>query len=87
MPGLIHDFAGRGIPVINILNIKRLALDWGLPFDPVPLPAIGENPQVYRGYRGSWVALRSTRDLSHNVGWVELLRDPTRPTADGAEVG
>ena len=48
VPGLIHDFAGRGIPVINILNVKRLALDWGLPFDPVPLPAIGENPQVYR---------------------------------------
>jgi poly-gamma-glutamate system protein len=45
-PGLIHDFAGRGLPVVHLLNIKRLALDWGLPFDPIPLPAIGENPRI-----------------------------------------
>jgi poly-gamma-glutamate system protein len=45
-PGLIHHFAGRGVPVVHLLNIKRLALDWGLPFDPVPLPAIGENPRI-----------------------------------------
>jgi poly-gamma-glutamate system protein len=46
--GLIHDSAASGVPVIHILNIKRLALDWGLPFDPVPLPKIGDNVQVYR---------------------------------------
>ena len=46
--GLVHDFAASGVPVINLLNIKRLALDWGLPFDPVPLPTIGDNLQVYR---------------------------------------
>jgi poly-gamma-glutamate system protein len=45
--GLVHDFAARGIPVIHILNVKRLALDWNLPFDPVPLPPIGENARVY----------------------------------------
>ena len=38
----------RGVPIVNILNIKRLALDWGLPFDPVPLPAIGQNARAYR---------------------------------------
>jgi poly-gamma-glutamate system protein len=47
IPGLIHDFAGRGTPVIHLLNIKRLALDWGLPFDPVPLPTIGKNARIY----------------------------------------
>ena len=47
-PGLIHDLAARGIPVVHILNIKRLALDWGLPFDPVPMPTIGENARAYR---------------------------------------
>ena len=46
-PGLIHDFVGRGVPVVHLLNIKRLALDWGLPFDPIPLPTIGENPRIY----------------------------------------
>jgi len=45
--GLIHDLAARGVPVIHLLNIKRLALDWGLPFDPVPLPATGQNTRIY----------------------------------------
>lgn len=47
VPGLVRDFARRGVSVINILNVKRLALDWGLPFDPVPLPRIGINAHVY----------------------------------------
>jgi poly-gamma-glutamate system protein len=45
--GLIHDFAARNVPVLHILYIKRLALDWGLPYDPVPLPPIGANPRIY----------------------------------------
>jgi poly-gamma-glutamate system protein len=48
-PGLIHDAAARGLPVVHILNIKRLALEWGLPFDPTPLPVIGQNARVYGG--------------------------------------
>jgi len=47
VPGLIHDFAARGIPVVHILNVKRLALEWGLPLDPKPLPSIGQNARVY----------------------------------------
>jgi poly-gamma-glutamate system protein len=47
VPGLIHDFAGRNVPVVHILNVKRLALDWGLPFDPLPLPSVGKNARVY----------------------------------------
>jgi poly-gamma-glutamate system protein len=45
--GLVHDFAARNVPVLHILHIKRLALDWGLPYDPVPLPPIGANPRIY----------------------------------------
>lgn len=47
--GLVHDFAARNLPVLHILYIKRLALDWGLPYDPVPLPPIGENSRIYGG--------------------------------------
>lgn len=47
VPGLVHDFAARNVPVLHLLNIKRLALDWGLPFDPVPLPTIAESKRVY----------------------------------------
>jgi poly-gamma-glutamate system protein len=45
--GLVHDFAARNVPVLHILYIKRLALEWGLPYDPVPFPAIGQNMRIY----------------------------------------
>lgn len=39
--GLIFEFLARGVPVINLLNIKDLAVKYGLPIDPIPLPTIG----------------------------------------------
>jgi poly-gamma-glutamate system protein len=45
--GMVHDFAARNVSVLHLLYIKRLALDWGLPYDPVPLPAVGENKRIY----------------------------------------
>jgi poly-gamma-glutamate system protein len=47
VPGLNHDYAEQGVPVIHILNVRRLALEWGLPYDPVPLPVIGTNAKIY----------------------------------------
>ena len=54
--GLVQLFLGDGIPVIHLLNIKTLAADYGLPIDPVPLPAPGEGG-VYSetGYH-TWLA-------------------------------
>ena len=40
--GLMYEYAARGLPVINMLNVRQLAADNGLPYDPVPLPAPGE---------------------------------------------
>ncbi len=45
--GVLYEYAQRGLPVINILNIKRMSLDNGLPFDPVPLPSPGEGGVYY----------------------------------------
>ena len=39
--GLVQEMAARGIPVIHLLHIRGLALNYGLPWDPVPLPAPG----------------------------------------------
>lgn len=36
--GLNYEFASRGIPVLNLLNVKKLCQENNLPFDPVPLP-------------------------------------------------
>ena len=40
--GLIYEYAARNIPVINMLNVRELSAEHGLPFDPVPLPNVGE---------------------------------------------
>lgn len=45
--GLMFEYAARGLPVIHLLNVRKLCLDNGLPFDPVPLPLPGEG-RVYR---------------------------------------
>jgi poly-gamma-glutamate system protein len=44
--GLIFEFSAAGVPVINLLDVRGLALRHGLPVDPVPLPPIGEG-RVY----------------------------------------
>ncbi len=40
--GLMEIYSAAGVPVIHILNIKQLAADYGLPFDPQEQPKIGE---------------------------------------------
>lgn len=36
--GIIFRMFERGVPVIHLLNIERLASTYGLPIDPIPLP-------------------------------------------------
>ncbi|MFQ5904211.1 MAG: poly-gamma-glutamate system protein, partial [Candidatus Binatia bacterium] len=45
--GLIFRMAETGIPVIHLLNIRSLALQYRLPIDPIPLPQIGEGPVYF----------------------------------------
>ncbi|MEA4884177.1 MAG: poly-gamma-glutamate system protein [Clostridia bacterium] len=52
--GLIFEFAAAGVPVINLLDVRGLAMKNGLPVDPVPLPGIGEGG-VYRARQYSRV--------------------------------
>lgn len=37
--GVAHQFLARGVPVISLLNVRDLALRYGLPIDPIPLPS------------------------------------------------
>ena len=39
--GLIHEFWDQGIPVIHLLNVDQIAMQYGLPRAPVPLPPVG----------------------------------------------
>jgi poly-gamma-glutamate system protein len=45
--GLIQLFLRDNKPTIHILNIKSLATKYGLPFDPLPLPSVGEGGVYY----------------------------------------
>lgn len=40
--GLVPEYLSRGIPVIHLLNMKGLLPSYGLPFDPSPLPNVGQ---------------------------------------------
>jgi poly-gamma-glutamate system protein len=48
-PGLAPRLSQDGVPVLHVLNMRHLALDLGLPFDPVPLPMPGDNRAIYGG--------------------------------------
>lgn len=46
--GLVFEYASKDIPVIHMLNIRGLALEHGLPIDPIPLPELGTADFYYR---------------------------------------
>ena len=45
--GLVFEFAARRVPVVHLLFVRGLARDNHVPFDPVPLPPVGEG-DVYQ---------------------------------------
>jgi poly-gamma-glutamate system protein len=47
-PGLVTRYTEAGAVAVHVLNLRFLSLAWGLPYDPVPLPAPGNNVAVYR---------------------------------------
>jgi poly-gamma-glutamate system protein len=44
--GVLFEMGKRRIPVIHLLNIKGFSLKYGMPWDPVPLPAAGRG-EIY----------------------------------------
>lgn len=46
-PGLAMRAQEEGVPLLHVLNLKRMAVELGLPVDPVPLPMPGNNKAVY----------------------------------------
>ena len=54
--GLVQLFLADGTPVVHMLNIKSLASEYGLPIDPVPLPAPGEGGVYFESLYRTWIA-------------------------------
>lgn len=53
--GLIFEYAMRGIPVINILNVRKIAADNGLEQDPYPVPKAGTSGIYYETIYPLWL--------------------------------
>lgn len=51
--GLIQLFLSKDIPVIHLLNIKKIAVDYGIPVDPVTIPKIGTG-NIYYSFKHSY---------------------------------
>lgn len=56
--GLVQRYLARGIPVINLLNIKKIMADYSMPYDPAQWPPIGQSA-VYSDirYESGWILL------------------------------
>ncbi len=82
--GAAFGMADRGIPVINILDIRRLALEHGLSWDPVPFPRIGDSPVYHvrdeRVYARGLLVLAAVYALSLAVIGL-LARRPANPVS------
>ena len=54
--GLMFEYGARGVPVVHMLNVRGLAEENGLPFDPVPLTQPGETNVYYTAWHSPWYA-------------------------------
>ena len=57
--GLNYEYAARGIPVINLLNVKQLAQENGIAYDPVPMELPGEGGAYYETEYNSFIIIAS----------------------------
>lgn len=59
--GLVQRYLAQGVPVINLLNIKKLTADYALPYDPINWPPVGQSAVYYRQeYPKGWLILGMT---------------------------
>jgi len=56
--GLVQRYLARGVPVIHLLNIKKIMADYSMPYDPAQWPPIGQSA-VYS-------------DIQYERGWILL---------------
>ncbi len=55
--GLVEWYLAQGIPVINLLNIKKIVADYSMPFDPTVQAAAGTSPVYFRAsYPKAYIA-------------------------------
>lgn len=74
--GVLFEMAAHGTPVIHLLHIRGLALRYGLPWDPIPLPEPGTTPlRDGAGARG-WAFWLITAVYLAALGLIATVRWP-----------
>ena len=53
--GLVQYYLLQGVPAINLLNIKKLVADYGLPYDPEQWPEPGTSAVYYETSYPMWI--------------------------------
>jgi poly-gamma-glutamate system protein len=72
--GLISRMAAAGVPVIHLLDIRRIARDYGLAVDPVPLPAVPDGRVMSQGGYSQPIAWIGLVVLGLLAGLIKITR-------------
>jgi poly-gamma-glutamate system protein len=70
--GVIFRMAAAGVPVIHLLDIRKIARDYGLPVDPAPLPVVPDGRVMSQGGYSRTAALIGLVILGMLGGLVKL---------------
>lgn len=73
--GVIFHMAAAGVPVIHLLDIRKIARDYGLPVDPVPLPPVPDGRVMSQGGYSRPIALIGLMVLGLLGGLVKSRRN------------
>jgi poly-gamma-glutamate system protein len=82
-PGVMWLMSSCGIPVIHLLHVDGIAAAFGLPLDPVPLPAAGRGQPFAHPSRPATagILVLYLAALVPLVRWARAVRRPYRFTA------
>lgn len=78
--GLVERYSAAGLPVINLLNIKKLVADYGMAFDPPQLPQPGTSAVYYETVYAWPAALCGMAALCGLVFWIWRAGKAPRPS-------
>lgn len=82
--GLIGWFLDRGLPVIHLLQIRTLAMEYGLPIDPIPF-ASSEKAVLSIGQSIDWrwtTVMLGLLAAYVGIGWLMMRRNPSSDVCD-----